>query len=92
MTNEERRARSYELSVCKEALLKGIGVGLAADPARVSIGRPAVGERASVSAASFTGVGASWSVALIDAGAGYVAAVAAEGNDWRVQLETASAR
>lgn len=83
----EREDGFLALWTAKEAYLKATGEGLAVDPRRVVVGRPAPGR---ASAVTVDGAPTGWSVRPVVPAGGYVGAVAAEGVDWDVRLRPAA--
>lgn len=84
---DEREDGFLALWTAKEAYLKATGEGLAVDPRRVVVGRPAPGRAAAV---SVDGAPTGWWVRPVVPAGGYVGAVAARGTGWDVRLRPAA--
>lgn len=77
-----RRAAFFATWARKEAYVKGLGVGLQRDLRRLHLEPPRPDGRVRVVDPGIPG----WMVRDLDAGPGYFAAVAAQGDDWEVVL------
>lgn len=76
--------------VAKEAVVKGIGAGLRLPLASFAVAPSPDEESAAVVSHDPARVAADWRVVYLACGAGWHAAVAARGNDWRVRPFTAT--
>lgn len=78
----ERQAAFFNIWTCKEALIKATGQGLASLLSGFSV--PVLSGGASSPLAVDAGAGPQWAVRSLAPGAGYAAAVVAEGLDWEL--------